>query len=142
EREQGITIDVAHIYFNTPTRKYIIADTPGHFEYTRNMVTGASNASVSIILIDSRNGVSEQTKRHYYISSLLRMENVVVAVNKMDLVDYSEERFNEIRTDFENTVGKSGFEGQKISFIPLSSLYGDNITTKSDKMSWYEGDSL
>ncbi|KPM49845.1 sulfate adenylyltransferase subunit 1 [Jiulongibacter sediminis] len=142
EREQGITIDVAHIYFNTPQRKYIIADTPGHFEYTRNMVTGASNASVSIILIDSRNGVSEQTKRHYYISSLLRMENVIVAINKMDLVDYSQERFEEIKADFENTVGKSGFEGQKITFIPLSSLYGENITTKSEKMSWFEGNAL
>jgi sulfate adenylyltransferase subunit 1 len=142
EREQGITIDVAHIYFNTPTRKYIIADTPGHFEYTRNMVTGASNASVSIILIDSRSGVSEQTKRHFYISSLLRMENVIVAVNKMDLVDYSQKRFEEIKADFENTVGKAGFEGQKITFIPLSSLYGVNITAKSDKTSWYEGDAL
>ncbi|MGR3809814.1 sulfate adenylyltransferase subunit 1 [Jiulongibacter sp. NS-SX5] len=142
EREQGITIDVAHIYFNTPNRKYIIADTPGHFEYTRNMVTGASNASVSIILIDSRNGVSEQTKRHYYISSLLRMENVIVAVNKMDLVDYSQERFEEIKSDFENTVGKSGFEGQQLTFIPLSSLYGQNITTKSDKMPWYKGEAL
>lgn len=142
EREQGITIDVAHIYFNTPQRKYIIADTPGHFEYTRNMVTGASNASVSIILIDSRNGVSEQTKRHYYISSLLRMENVIVAVNKMDLVDYSQERFEEIKADFENTVGKSGFEGQKITFIPLSSLYGENITTKSEKMGWFKGNAL
>ena len=142
EREQGITIDVAHIYFNTPQRKYIIADTPGHFEYTRNMVTGASNASVSIILIDSRNGVSEQTKRHYYISSLLRMENVIVAINKMDLVDYSQKRFEEIKADFENTVGKSGFEGQKISFIPLSSLYGENITTRSEKMSWFKGNAL
>ena len=142
EREQGITIDVAHIYFNTPNRKYIIADTPGHFEYTRNMVTGASNASVSIILIDSRNGISEQTKRHFYISSLLRMENVIVAVNKMDLVDYSEERFNEIQQHFETTIGKAGFEGQSIRFIPLSSLYGDNITSKSEKMSWYKGEAL
>ncbi len=142
EREQGITIDVAHIYFNTPQRKYIIADTPGHFEYTRNMVTGASNTSVSIILIDSRNGVSEQTKRHYYISSLLRTENVVVAVNKMDLVDYSEDRFKEIKESFESTVGKSGFEGQNITFVPISSLYGDNITTVSEKMSWYKGEAL
>lgn len=142
EREQGITIDVAHIYFNTPTRKYIIADTPGHFEYTRNMITGASNASVSIILIDSRNGISEQTKRHYYISQLLRIENVIVAVNKMDLVDYAQESFEAIKKDFETTVGKAGFEGQKITFIPLSSLYGDNITTKSDKMAWYDGGSL
>jgi sulfate adenylyltransferase subunit 1 len=142
EREQGITIDVAHIYFNTPTRKYIIADTPGHFEYTRNMITGASNASVSIILIDSRNGISEQTKRHYYISQLLRIENVIVAVNKMDLVDYAQESFEAIKTDFETAVGKAGFEGQNITFIPLSSLYGENITTKSEKMSWYDGGSL
>jgi len=142
EREQGITIDVAHIYFNTPTRKYIIADTPGHFEYTRNMVTGASNASVSIILIDSRNGISEQTKRHYYISQLLRIENVIVAVNKMDLVDYQQQNFEAIKTDFETAVGKAGFEGQNVTFIPLSSLYGDNITTISPKMSWYEGESL
>jgi sulfate adenylyltransferase subunit 1 len=142
EREQGITIDVAHIYFNTPTRKYIIADTPGHFEYTRNMVTGASNASVSIILIDSRNGISEQTKRHYYISQLLRIENVIVAVNKMDLVDYEQGAFESIKTDFETAVGKAGFEGQNISFIPLSSLYGDNITEKSEKMAWYDGPSL
>ena len=142
EREQGITIDVAHIYFNTPTRKYIIADTPGHFEYTRNMVTGASNASVSIVLIDSRNGISEQTKRHYYISQLLRIENVIVAVNKMDLVGYGQGAFESIKTDFETAVGKAGFEGQNISFIPLSSLYGDNITEKSDKMTWYNGPSL
>lgn len=142
EREQGITIDVAHIYFNTPNRKYIIADTPGHFEYTRNMVTGASNASVSIILIDSRNGLSEQTKRHYYISSLLRMKNVIVAINKMDLVDYSEDRFNEIKSAFEATIGRAGFEGQQITFIPLSSLYGENISQKSQKMPWYEGASL
>ncbi len=142
EREQGITIDVAHIYFNTPTRKYIIADTPGHFEYTRNMVTGASNASVAIILVDSRNGVSEQTKRHFYINSLLRTENVIVAVNKMDLVDYSQQRFEEIKADFESTVGKAGFEGQKITFIPISSLYGENITNRSDKMSWYVGEAL
>ncbi|MFT7419253.1 MAG: sulfate adenylyltransferase subunit 1 [Arcticibacterium sp.] len=142
EREQGITIDVAHIYFNTPTRKYIIADTPGHFEYTRNMVTGASNASVSMILIDSRNGISEQTKRHYYISQLLRIENVIVAVNKMDLVDYDQARFEEIKRGFQNTVGRAGFAGQKITFIPLSSLYGDNITTNSNKMPWYKGKNL
>ncbi len=142
EREQGITIDVAHIYFNTPTRKYIIADTPGHFEYTRNMITGASNATVAIILVDARNGVSEQTKRHFYINTLLRMEHIIVAVNKMDLAGYSEERFEEIRQDFIETVGKSDFEAQQIHFIPLSSLYGDNITTHSDKMAWYKGEAL
>lgn len=139
EREQGITIDVAHIYFNTPTRKYIIADTPGHFEYTRNMVTGASNASVSIILIDARNGVIEQTKRHFYIASLLRMENIIVAVNKMDLAGYGEDTFEKIKLDFQNTVGKSDFESQNVTFIPISSLFGDNIVQKSDKMPWYSG---
>ncbi|HEY1055554.1 MAG TPA: GTP-binding protein, partial [Emticicia sp.] len=106
EREQGITIDVAHIYFSTPKRKYIIADTPGHFEYTRNMVTGASNTSVSIILIDARNGVVEQTKRHFYISSMLRVKNIIVAVNKMDLVNYSQERFEEIKNDFSKLAEK------------------------------------
>ena len=142
EREQGITIDVAHIYFNTPTRKYIIADTPGHFEYTRNMVTGASNASVSIILVDSRHGVGEQTKRHFYIASLLRIKHVIVAVNKMDLVNYSQERFEEIKKDFIAASDKVGFEGQSVDFIPLSSLFGENLIKKSEKMAWYEGDSL
>jgi sulfate adenylyltransferase subunit 1 len=142
EREQGITIDVAHIYFNTPNRKYIIADTPGHFEYTRNMVTGASNTSVSIILIDSRNGVSEQTKRHFYISSLLRIKNVIVAVNKMDLVNYDESKFEEIKSAFYESSAKVGFEGQNISFIPISSLYGENIVSKSEKMTWYHGEPL
>ncbi len=142
EREQGITIDVAHIYFNTPNRKYIIADTPGHFEYTRNMVTGASNASVSIILIDARNGVSQQTKRHFYIASLLRMPHVIVAVNKMDLAEYSESRFNEICKEFKVTVGNAGFDGQSISFIPISSLFGENIVEKSSQMDWYDGDPL
>lgn len=142
EREQGITIDVAHIYFNTPNRKYIIADTPGHFEYTRNMVTGASNASVSIILIDARNGVIEQTKRHFYIASLLKMENIIVAVNKMDLADYSQEVFENIKESFQNTVGKSDFESQNVTFIPISSLFGDNIVEQSPKMSWYDGKTL
>lgn len=142
EREQGITIDVAHIYFNTPTRKYIIADTPGHFEYTRNMVTGASNASVSIILIDARHGVGEQTKRHFYISSLLEIKNVVVAVNKMDLVDYSESRFKEIKKDFFELADKLKKSDQKISFIPISSLFGENIVTRSEKMNWYSENSL
>jgi sulfate adenylyltransferase subunit 1 len=142
EREQGITIDVAHIYFNTPTRKYIIADTPGHFEYTRNMVTGASNASVSIILIDARNGVGEQTRRHFYISSLLEIKNVVVAVNKMDLVEYDENRFNEIKNDFFELSDKLRKPNQHITFIPISSLYGENIVTQSEKMNWYEGNSL
>ncbi|MCU0326757.1 MAG: GTP-binding protein [Spirosomaceae bacterium] len=142
EREQGITIDVAHIYFNTDNRKYIIADTPGHFEYTRNMVTGASNTSVSIILIDSRNGVVEQTQRHFYISTLLRVPNIVVAVNKMDLVDFSEERFNQIVADFKGLVENANYGGQKITFIPLSSLYGDNLVKVSERTPWYHGDSL
>lgn len=142
EREQGITIDVAHIYFSTPKRKYIIADTPGHFEYTRNMVTGASNTSVSIILIDARNGVIEQTKRHFYISSMLKIKNVIVAVNKMDLVGYSQERFEEIKSEFSALAEKISFEGQNITFIPLSSLYGENLVNKSTEMTWYEGDSL
>jgi sulfate adenylyltransferase subunit 1 len=142
EREQGITIDVAHIYFNSPNRKYIIADTPGHFEYTRNMVTGASNAAVSVILVDARNGVSEQTKRHFYIASLLRVKEVIVAINKMDLADYSEERFKEIQAEFLSTVGETNFTEQRITFIPLSSLYGENIVEVSPKMSWYNGQSL
>lgn len=143
EREQGITIDVANIYFNSSTRKYIIADTPGHFEYTRNMVTGASNAAVSVILIDSRNGVGEQTKRHFYIASLLRIKEVIVAVNKMDLVGYDENRFNEIKNDFlQNVANVTESIGQRITFIPLSSLYGENIVEKSEQMPWYEGQSL
>jgi sulfate adenylyltransferase subunit 1 len=139
EREQGITIDVAHIYFSTPKRKYIIADTPGHFEYTRNMVTGASNTKVSMILIDARNGVLEQTYRHFFIASTLRIPKVVVCVNKMDLVGYSEERFNEIKASVEDLASKVSFEGQEITFIPMSSLYGQNLSTKSDEMSWYKG---
>lgn len=142
EREQGITIDVAHIYFNSPHRKYIIADTPGHFEYTRNMVTGASNAAVSIILVDARNGISEQTKRHFYIASLLRIKEVIVAVNKMDLAYYEEARFNEIQADFIATVGEANFPEQNITFIPISSLYGENIVEVSPEMPWYGGKSL
>lgn len=142
EREQGITIDVAHIYFNSPQRKYIIADTPGHFEYTRNMVTGASNAAVSVILVDARHGVSEQTKRHFYIASLLRVKEVIVAVNKMDLVDYDEAQFRQIQSDFVGKVGEAGFSDQRITFIPLSSLFGENIVEVSDKMPWYKGQSL
>jgi sulfate adenylyltransferase subunit 1 len=142
EREQGITIDVAHIYFSTPNRKYIIADTPGHFEYTRNMVTGASNTSVSIILIDARNGVVEQTKRHFYISSMLRIKNIVVAVNKMDLVAYSQERFEEIKNELLAIAEQVSFKGQNLQFIPISSLYGENLVRKSSETPWYEGDSL
>ncbi|WP_299986420.1 GTP-binding protein [uncultured Pontibacter sp.] len=142
EREQGITIDVAHIYFSTPTRKFIIADTPGHFEYTRNMVTGASNANVSMILVDARNGVVEQTFRHFYISCLLRIPNVVVCVNKMDLVGYDQTKFEEIKAAFMAFAEKVRFPGQEISFIPVSSLYGENLVRQSAHMSWYEGISL
>lgn len=142
EREQGITIDVAHIYFSTPKRKYIIADTPGHFEYTRNMVTGSSNAKVSLILVDARHGVVEQTFRHFFISAMLRIPKVIVCVNKMDLVGYSEERFNQIRDEFQRIADQIHSDGQTIDFIPVSSLFGVNITSKSDEMSWYRGDSL
>ncbi|MTI31290.1 sulfate adenylyltransferase subunit 1 [Xanthovirga aplysinae] len=142
EREQGITIDVAHIYFSTENRKFIIADTPGHVEYTRNMITGASNSQVAVILIDARHGVVEQSRRHYFITSLLRIEQVVVCVNKMDLVDYEEQRYYEIASEFQELRSAFGFEGQQVQFIPASALKGDNIVHKSDKMSWYEGPSL
>jgi sulfate adenylyltransferase subunit 1 len=142
EREQGITIDVANIYFNTPNRKYIIADTPGHFEYTRNMVTGASNASVSIILVDARNGVGEQTRRHFYIASLLEIKNVIVAINKMDLANYDQSVFEKIQQDFNEISEQVKKPKQKISFIPISSLYGENIVEKSQKMPWYDSLTL
>lgn len=142
EREQGITIDVAHIYFSTPTRKYIIADTPGHFEYTRNMITGASNAQVAIILIDARNGIVEQTYRHFYITQLLRIPYVIVCVNKMDLVNYSETSFNEIQEQFGQLFEKANFQDQQLQFIPASSLFGDNISTRSSQMPWYSGPAL
>ncbi len=142
EREQGITIDVAHIYFSTATKSYIIADTPGHIEYTRNMVTGASTSQVAIILIDARHGVIEQTYRHFFINNLLRIKNVIVAVNKMDLVDFSEERYNEIKNEFQKLVEKSDYEDQGITFIPVSALKGDNVVSKSDSMDWYKGETL
>ncbi|PCH73175.1 MAG: sulfate adenylyltransferase [Flavobacteriaceae bacterium] len=142
EREQGITIDVAHIYFSTAKRSYIIADTPGHIEYTRNMVTGASTSQAAIILIDARHGVIEQTYRHFFINNLLRVKDVVVAVNKMDLVDFSEERFNEIKAEFEKLVEKSNFEGRQISYIPVSALKGDNVVFKSTNLDWYKGATL
>ncbi len=142
EREQGITIDVAHIYFSTPNRKYIIADTPGHFEYTRNMVTGASNTAVSIILIDARKGVLEQTKRHFYISSMLRIKNIVVAVNKMDLVNYSQEKFEAIKAELLGIAEQVSFKGQTLQFIPISSLFGENLVRKSKETPWYNGATL
>ncbi len=142
EREQGITIDVAHIYFNTPRRKFIITDTPGHVEYTRNMVTGASNTNLAIILIDARHGVVEQTFRHYYIAWLLKIPQIVVAVNKMDLVDYAQERFDEITTEFRKFAGNLSHKGQEISFIPVNALGGDNVVYASEKLAWYEGKTL
>jgi len=142
EREQGITIDVAHIYFSTPTRKYIIADTPGHIEYTRNMVTGASNAQVSLILIDARRGIVEQTHRHFFIANLLRIPYLVVCVNKMDLVDYSEARFNQIVEDFQQMLHNAGFKGQEVKFIPISSLYGENVASRTGAINWYNGSTL
>lgn len=142
EREQGITIDVAHIYFSTAKKSYIIADTPGHVEYTRNMVTGASTSQASIILIDARKGVIEQTNRHFFINNLLRVKDIVVAINKMDLVDYSEEIYNKIKADFESLMSKRDYQGQKITFIPVSALKGDNVVNKTDKMPWFEGQTL
>lgn len=142
EREQGITIDVAHIYFSTAHRSFIIADTPGHIEYTRNMVTGASTSQASIILIDARNGVVEQTYRHFFINNLLRVKDVVIAVNKMDLVDFSETHFQEIKEQIEALARKSGYTGQQLTFIPLSALEGDNVVFTSKKMSWYSGVTL
>ena len=140
EREQGITIDVAYRYFATPKRKFIIADCPGHVQYTRNMVTGASTANMAIILIDARNGVIEQTRRHSFIANLLRIPHVVVCINKMDLVDYKQEVFEQIRKDFEQFAAR--FEIADISFIPMSALNGDNVVERSANMPWYQGSSL
>ncbi len=140
EREQGITIDVAYRYFATPKRKFIIADTPGHIQYTRNMVTGASTANLALILIDARNGVVEQTRRHSYIASLLQLPHLVICVNKMDLVDYKEQVFNKIVEDYTRFAEK--LEVNDIRFIPISALKGDNVVHKSKKMSWYGGDPL
>lgn len=140
EREQGITIDVAYRYFTTPKRKFIIADTPGHIQYTRNMVTGASTANAAIILIDARNGVIEQTKRHSFIASLLQIPHLIVCVNKMDLVDYSEEVFNDIVKQYEKVSAK--LLVKDIRFIPISALEGDNVVNRSDKMDWYQGAPL
>lgn len=140
EREQGITIDVAYRYFSTPNRKFIIADTPGHVQYTRNMVTGASTANLAVILVDARKGVIEQTCRHSFIASLLQIEHVVLCVNKMDLVDYSQDRFDEIREEFRSFSSK--LDVPDIHYIPISALYGDNVVDKSENMSWYGGSTL
>ncbi|MEZ5329013.1 MAG: GTP-binding protein [Verrucomicrobiales bacterium] len=141
EREQGITIDVAYRYFATPRRKFIIADTPGHIQYTRNMVTGASTADLAVILVDARNGVIEQSKRHSFISNLLRIQHLVVAVNKMDLVDYSEERFNEIVEEYKAFASRLD-SVVDITFIPISALKGGNVVDKSESMPWYEGSTF
>ena len=140
EREQGITIDVAYRYFATPRRKFIIADTPGHVQYTRNMVTGASSANLSIVLVDARAGVIEQSRRHTYLASLLRIPHLVVAVNKMDLMDWSEERFWEIRDQFEEFLPR--LDIKDVKFIPLSALHGDNVVDLSKNMPWYQGPTL
>ncbi|WP_282042212.1 sulfate adenylyltransferase subunit CysN [Winogradskyella flava] len=140
EREQGITIDVAYRYFTTPKRKFIIADTPGHIQYTRNMVTGASTANAAIILVDARHGVIEQTKRHSFIASLLHIPHVIVCINKMDLVDYSEEAYNKVINQFEEFSSKLLI--QDIRFIPISALNGDNVVNRSANMDWYQGAPL
>lgn len=140
EREQGITIDVAYRYFATPKRKFIIADTPGHIQYTRNMVTGASTANAALILIDARNGVIEQTCRHSIIASLLQIPHIIVCINKMDLVDYSEEQFNKIKADFEDFASK--LDVKDVRFIPISALKGDNVVNRSKSMPWFEGSTL
>jgi bifunctional enzyme CysN/CysC/sulfate adenylyltransferase subunit 1 len=140
EREQGITIDVAYRYFATQRRKFIIADTPGHVQYTRNMVTGASNANLSIVLVDARAGVIEQSRRHTYIASLLRIPHLVVAVNKMDLVNWSEKRFLEIREEFESFLPR--LDIKDVKFIPISALNGDNVVTASARTPWYQGPAL
>ena len=138
EREQGITIDVAYRYFATPNRKFIIADTPGHIQYTRNMVTGASTADLAIILVDARTGVIEQTKRHSFIADLLKIQHVILAVNKMDLVDFSEDRFNEIVEEYQSFASRLN-NIVNIQPIPISALLGDNVVDKSEKTPWYEG---
>jgi bifunctional enzyme CysN/CysC len=140
EREQGITIDVAYRYFATPKRSFIIADTPGHIQYTRNMVTGASTASLALILIDARNGIVEQSRRHAFLASLLRVPHVVVCVNKMDLVDYDEAVFTRIKDEFRSFATK--LDIGDLSFIPVSALKGDNVVHRSEHMGWYEGSSL
>lgn len=141
EREQGITIDVAYRYFATPKRKFIIADTPGHVQYTRNMVTGASTANAAIILVDARNGVVEQTLRHSFIASLLQIPHIIICINKMDLVDYAEDTFERIRKDYEEMCSEK-LDVQDVNFIPISALKGDNVVDRSTKMDWYEGPTL
>jgi bifunctional enzyme CysN/CysC len=140
EREQGITIDVAYRYFATPKRKFIIADTPGHIQYTRNMVTGASTADLALVLIDARKGVLEQSRRHAFLASLLGIPHLVLCVNKMDLVDWDQDRFEEIKAEFRSFAMK--LDVHDLTFIPVSALHGDNVVTRSEKSPWYEGSSL
>jgi sulfate adenylyltransferase subunit 1 len=140
EREQGITIDVAYRYFSTPKRKFIIADTPGHIQYTRNMVTGASTANLAIILVDARKGIIEQTYRHSYIASLLQIPHIIVAINKMDLVDWDEKTFNKIVQDYKAFASK--LDIKDVHFLPISALAGDNVVHRSENMPWYQGPTL
>lgn len=140
EREQGITIDVAYRYFATPKRKFIIADTPGHIQYTRNMVTGASTANAALILVDARHGVLEQTRRHAFIASLLQIPHIIVCINKMDLMEYKESVYNDIVKDFEAVASKLSVKD--VRFVPMSALEGDNVVERSTKMDWYEGPTL
>ena len=140
EREQGITIDVAYRYFATPTRKFIIADTPGHVQYTRNMVTGASTADLALILVDARNGILEQSRRHAFLASLLGVPHLVLCVNKMDLVDYDQAVFERIKAEFREFAAK--LDVHDLAFIPMSALNGDNVVDRSANMPWYEGSSL
>jgi bifunctional enzyme CysN/CysC len=140
EREQGITIDVAYRYFATPRRKFIIADTPGHIQYTRNMVTGASTADLAVVLVDARNGLTEQSRRHAFLATLLRVPHLVLAINKMDLVDYSSEVFEQISEEF--TAFAAKLEIGDLTFIPISALHGDNVVQRSSNMAWYDGPSL
>ena len=140
EREQGITIDVAYRYFATPSRKFIIADTPGHIQYTRNMVTGASTADLALILVDARNGIVEQSRRHAFLASLLGVPHLVLCVNKMDLVDHDQERFEQIHTEFREFAAK--LDVHDLAFIPISALNGDNVVDRSPNMPWYDGSSL
>src|SRR4028118_678023 len=140
EREQGITIDVAYRYFATPRRKFVIADTPGHIQYTRNMVTGASTADLALILVDAQSGLVEQSRRHAFLATLLRVPHLVVCINKMDLVGYDQDRFEEIKADFRSFATK--LEIADLSFVPISALHGDNVVHRSANMPWYEGGSL
>ena len=140
EREQGITIDVAYRYFSTATRSYVLADTPGHVQYTRNMVTGASTAELALILIDARHGVVEQTRRHLAVTGLLGVRHVAVAVNKMDLVDWSQERFDDIVAEFARHATRFGIED--VAAVPVSALFGDNVVDRSDRAGWYTGPTL